>query len=307
MIKATLYFIHGEVGWSESHYLVGGSTVADGIVAVNDIAQPRAGILGTGWVDPNNQVPLPQPYIGYIRVSDTKNKRRFKYFTGPGNFPGRCYFASQLSPSSYTVAGFANDALRVNALGKNGATAICYLAGCPDGLFPGARAVDFANPPGFNSAWNVWSTAICAGKWGFLSRKLDAPMSPILGVASDAPAPGRLIIALSNPLNVTSANKVVISEATMANRAFRPLNGTYRIARVDNDKPNVGQQSIVLSGTEGRDPSNIEHPGMCQLYDTEITAYDPGGYSPAGVSTRKRGLPFKSPVGRRPSAPEYAD
>lgn len=178
-----------------------------------------------------------------------------------------------------------------------------YLAGFPDDISLTENPTLNSN---FAKKWwslfGLWRTELLAGGWAIkaLNKGVAFPLTDVLTYRLRAAAPAVLGVVISSAATWTHTvgMKVALQGVRMTRKGLDSPNGTWIIDDVEVNAP-LAQRTIWLRSTEGFDPTTFLTLGKVRAvsYYYQI----PSWLEPIRVGIHKRGKPFGSPVGRRPT------
>lgn len=178
-----------------------------------------------------------------------------------------------------------------------------YLAGFPDDISLTENPTLNTN---FAKKWwelfGQWREEIIENGWAIkaLNKGTDFPLMPVLTYRLRTAAPSVLGVVVNSglPFTNTIGQKVALQGVRMTRKGLESPNRTWIIDGVEVDVP-TSQRTIWLRGTEGFDPSTFLTLGKVRAVSYYYQA--PSWLEPIRVGIHKRGKPFGSPVGRRPT------
>jgi hypothetical protein len=178
-----------------------------------------------------------------------------------------------------------------------------YLAGIPD-------SITETEPKTFNDdftkTWwklfNNWRVELLTSGWAIqaLNKGTNFPLIDVITYRLRAAAPSVLGVTISTSAawTHTIGKKVALQGVKMTRRGLESPNKTWIIDGVESDVPNA-QRTIWLRGTEAFDPDTFMTLGKIRAVEKSYVV--PTHLEPLRVGIHKRGKPFGSPVGRRPT------
>lgn len=298
-VRVTFFFEFGRSGWSETHYHIPSSALADAAGPAKQLALIRANLLG-GPVSAGevNQTPVLQ----YIRLSLDNVFRDSTLVTPSNTLLAQLNFVTSIKQVALEAGDYANVSLRLRAEGGPLTRAIMYLGGCPEAIFPGGNVVSFNAVTGYASVFGQWVALMTNTQWGFRTKS-GAAAFQVQSVGAENVAPNRIIIFTPAGFTTSVGSKVQLRNFTAESKAFKPLNGVYTVGNFVAGASGAPNQ-VTLQGTNGRDPSLVLKIGTIEAVTPRYQAYT--SIFGLGVSSRKRGVGFGAPVGRRRPAKQYA-
>lgn len=295
-LKVTMFFDEAKFGWSESHYWIAGGAVDSIDAQCLALGKARAALLGGGGAL-NGQ---PGPTLNFIRVSDDTVFRDSHLVQLNSRVSGPLGLTSSTAVQKGPT-GQPNVAVRMRGESTPRVRAYFYLAGCPAAINPWGNYVDFSQITGYPTYVDKYISVLQTG-WGFRAKSLPV-QSKVYMVGSEAVQPGRLQIYVVGAYAANIGDPIQLSGFRMASRANQPINGKYQIGNVVANAGPPATTIITLNNTSGRDPTAVVKMGT-----VNSLTYAPVPYTDVfavAVSTRKRGVGFGRPVGRRAPAKVY--
>lgn len=299
-VRVTHYFGQSNTGWSETWWYPPGR--GTGFYAkLESYTQSRMDMCAANHS------------LLAVRVTEEGSNRFTRLFKAGGivtiddgqntiNLPGRGvenFFGSNVEGPPDQV----RSAMHVEVIRQGQRIGLRYLAGFPDDISltePGTLNRQF------NKAWyglfNAWRRKVIDDGWAIksLDKGTAFPLNNVITyrLRNAAPSVLGVVIPSTAPWTSTTGMKVALQGVRMTRRGLESPNGTWVIDATEVDTPAL-QRTIWLRGTEGFDPSQFLTLGKIRA--VSYSYVNPTWLEPVGVGIHKRGKPFGSPVGRRPT------
>lgn len=298
--RVTMFFGQSSAGWSETWWYPDG--LSTGIWdKISNLATLRVALLNT------------QHTLLAARVSEEGANRFTRLVLGGKKTTIDFGQAAVTLPSRGKEDGTGSDlegppdqvraALQIEMVRAGKRIGLRYLAGFPDDV--SLTEPDTMNTD-FNKKWwklfGSWRAEIITAGWAI--KQLDKGAGfPLINVQTyrlkDA-GPSLLGVVTSNAAPFTNlvGDKVALQGVRTIGRGHPSPNGTWSIDSIE-EVAGVGQRTIWLRNSEGYDPGTFNALGKIRA--VAYTYIAPSWMEPLRVGIHKRGKPFGSPVGRRPT------
>lgn len=296
----TMFFGQGQTGWSETWWYPDGLTT--GFYAkMQTHCVKRVNLLA-----PNHELLA-------VRVTREGGDRFTRLFLGGGqttidggaltiNLPGR----GKEDGTGSRVEGPPDQvraAIHLEVIRGGQRIGLRYLAGFPD------KVSLTENPTlgkAVDSRWwdmfNEYRNDIVNEGWAIklLDKGTGFPLTDVITyrIRNAAPSVLGVVIPFAATFASAAGGKAALQGVRMTRRGLESPNGTYYVDAVEADQQ-AGTRTIWLRGTEGFDPDTFLTLGKIRA--VRYGYQRPTWLEPIRVGIHKRGKPFGSPVGRRPT------
>jgi hypothetical protein len=299
-VRTTWYFGQQQTGWSETWWWPGGlgstyySKLQSATIKRVDMLAPNHNLLAVRTtVEGANR---------FTRLFLAGGETAIGPGLGTLNLPGR----GKEDGVGSNVEGPPDQvraAIHMEVVKAGQRIGLRYLAGFPDDI-------SLTENPTLNKTpgkkwWDLfaaWRLEMTTQGWAIklLDKGTAFPLSPVITYRLRAAAPSVLGVVISSavPFTHTDGMRVALQGVRMTRRGLESPNGTWVIDGIEVDVP-TARRTIWLRGTEGFDPTTFLTLGKVRAVQHGFQL--PDWLEPIRVGIHKRGKPFGSPVGRRPT------
>jgi hypothetical protein len=279
--QVVFIFTDGVLDIGEEHYYCGATQIEPVIPETIKLLKARCLLNAPGVYPKYIRLSL----FGVSRDSEILDRKDFGTLpTGPATYVNLNGNATLVDPEQakacVAIRMEANSVLRRTL----------FLAGLPSGAWwqPAGEAGDW-NYPKLSDNFDNWVQAISKKNWGFVARTkgVGQPAAvPIIGVGLDQATSLVMVLTATKVEGVAVNSQIQVTKQTRTNLAYRPLNGIWPVARIDQTgtPPTF---AYLLAGTKGIDPMTVVKPGVVIPIDYHEYPYQK--VQPRGATTRKRG------------------
>lgn len=279
-ILLTMEMSAGRQAWTESHYVIGATSIEGATLPALSLTQKRAALLGK------------YAEMDVIRLSERNPLGRV--FTVDFSFP-----SSGSWPATTVKGKWSTDIANVALLLKMetpGRPKLLYLAGVPD-IVVAVDPTDVLayNPdPTFSPLVQAYIDALVSA-FGY-ARRQNGPGQAVKKIGTDAGFPGMVYVQTGVAIGADVGDNVQVKGFRRSNLRSRSINGIWQVADVQTISGPPTVTNYFLRNSGGVDPLNFTKNGTVAVQSYAVTAYQSGEV--AKVVTRRRGGSIGLPRGR---------